>query len=348
MSKDYYKLLGVDKNVSAEELKKAYRGLARKYHPDFNLGDAQAETKFKEIQEAYDVLSDPESRKKYDVLGEAWNQMSYGGGSGARPGGQPPPYQSMNFGDASFFGDTPGAGFDIDDLINRMTGAGRPQNTKGGRSAAPSEDIEFSVNVTLEEAFRGSSQRINVTVEDVCLECMGVGQKRDNRGRFDLSGRGCPRCNGTGRIRSPRSGQINIPAGAWEGLRLKLSGEGAADARGRRGDLYIVIHILPHKVYEREGQDLYFDVKIPYTIAALGGEITVETIDNIRKQLVIPPGIQSGQKLRLAGQGMPALRDQKVGDAYAQVQITVPRDLSPRERTLLDELAQIRKDSIRK
>lgn len=345
MSKDYYKILGVDKNASADELKKAYRGLARKYHPDFNPGDKQAETKFKEVQEAYDVVSDPESRKKYDVLGDAWNQAGAGYGTGTRPG-NPPPYQHVNFGDNPAYNET-APNFDVEDLLSRMMGGGR-SGARNPRSAAPAEDVEFAVSVSLEEAYRGTTQRINVTVEDVCLECQGVGQKRDNRGRFDLSGAGCVKCSGTGRIRSPRSGQVTIPAGAWEGLRLKLSGEGAADVRGRRGDLYIVIHTLPHQRYERDNQDLYFDVRVPYTIATLGGEITVETIDGIRKQLVVPAGIQSGQKLRLSGQGMPALRDKKTGDAYAEVQITVPRDVSPRERVLLEELAQIRNDSIRK
>ncbi len=345
MSKDYYKTLGVDKNASADELKKAYRGLARKYHPDFNPGDKQAEAKFKEVQEAYDVVSDPESRKKYDVLGEAWNQAGAGYGAGARPG-NPPPYEPVNFNENAYYNEM-SPGFDVEDLIKNMMGGARP-NARNARSAAPAEDVEFAVNVSLEEAYRGSSQRINVTVEDVCQECQGAGQRRDNRGRFDLSGSGCIKCSATGRIRSPRSGQVTIPAGAWEGLRLKLSGEGAADARGRRGDLYIVIHILPHQRYEREGQDLSFDVRVPYTIAALGGEITVETIDGIRKQLVVPAGIQSGQKLRLSGQGMPALRDKPIGNAFAEVLITVPRDLAPRERALLEELAQIRSDSIRK
>lgn len=343
MSKDYYKILGVEKGASADELKKAYRGLARKYHPDFNPGDKQAETKFKEVQEAYDVVSDPESRKKYDILGERWNQA--GGFGGGRPDNAPP-YQSVNFGDNAYYSEM-SPGFDVEDLIKNMMGGGRPGG-RNARSAAPAEDVEFAVNISLEEAYRGSSQRINVTVEDVCQECQGAGQRRDNRGRFDLSGSGCVKCSATGRLRSPRTGQVTIPAGAWEGLRLKLSGEGAADARGRRGDLYIVIHILPHQRYEREGQDLYFDVRVPYTVAALGGEITVETIDGVRKQLVVPAGIQSGQKLRLSGQGMPALRDKPIGNAFAEVQVTVPRDLSPRERALLEELALIRNDSIRR
>jgi DnaJ-class molecular chaperone len=225
---------------------------------------------------------------------------------------------------------------------------GKGGATRGGRSAAPAEDIEFRLDITMEDAFRGTNQRLNVTVEDICKDCEGSGQKKDARGRFELGGGLCQRCGGSGRVRSPRSGQINVPPGAWEGLRLKLTGEGAADARGRRGDLYVTIHLLPHSRYERDGQDVLFDLSIPYTIAALGGEATVETLDSTRRQLMIPPGIQTGQKLRLSGQGMPALRDRQRGDAFARVRITVPKDLSARERELLEQLAEIRRDPVRK
>lgn len=355
VSKDYYKILGVSRTASADEIKKAYRGLARKYHPDFNPGNTQAETRFKEIQEAYDILSDPVKRPKYDQFGEHWNQMSgFGGGAGesTRPPQGAGAGGSTNFGQNPFFTDM-GDQVNLDDILNNMfpgmrgkQGAGKADSA--GRSAAPAEDIEFRLDVSLEDAYRGTTQRLNVTVEDVCRECEGSGNKRDGRGRIDLNAASCVRCGGSGRIRSPRSGQITVPPGAWDGLRLKLAGEGAADVRGRRGDLYVQIHLLSHNRFDRDGQDILFDVPVPYTIAALGGDVTIETLDGVRRQLVIPAGIQSGQKLRLAGQGMPALRDRAKGDAFAYVKVTVPKDLSPAERQLLEQLAQIRNEPIRK
>jgi DnaJ-class molecular chaperone len=244
-----------------------------------------------------------------------------------------------------------GGGINFEDFLERMFGGGRRSGGNQGfpqRSAAPAEDIEFSLDVTLEEAYRGATKRFNVTVEDVCPECEGLGQKRNSKGQIDLNSPVCPRCRGAGRIDSPRSGQVNVPAGAWDGMRSRLASMGPADARGRRGDLYVQLHMLAHPKFERDGQDLQFDLQVPYTIAALGGEVTVETLDGQKRQLVIPSGIQAGQKLRLSGKGMPALRDRRAGDAYARVRITVPRDLSDRERSLLEELARLRGDAVKK
>jgi DnaJ-class molecular chaperone len=345
--KDYYKVLGVDRKASAEDIKRAHRKLARKHHPDLNPGNKKAEEQFKLIQEAYDVLSDTEKRAKYDQYGEMWAQVPPGySGPQPGPGG-------ANAG----FGRGPNAGFEtggvnFEDFLDRMfggraTGERRNATPFGGRSAAPAEDIEFSLDVTLEEAFRGATRRFNVTVEDVCPECDGMGQKRNSKGQIELDGPVCPRCRGAGRIDSPRTGQVTIPAGAWDGMRSRLAGQGAADARGRRGDLYVVLHVLPHAKFERDGQNLQFDVQVPFTIAALGGEVTVETLDSQQRQIVIPPGIQTGQKLRLAGKGMPALRDRPVGDAYARVRITVPKEMSDKERSLLEEIARLRGDAIK-
>jgi DnaJ-class molecular chaperone len=353
--KDFYKILGVPRTATEDEIKKAYRKLARKYHPDLNPGNKQAEDKFKELQEAYDILSEPDKRKKYDQYGEMWQHVPPGGWPppGAQPGagspGGPGGFSGSPFVDV----DTGGAGgLDFESFLAQIFGGGRggrrgAETDFPPRSAAPAEDIEFSLDVTLEEAFRGTSKRINVTVEDVCPECEGMGQLRNSRGQFDLNGAVCPRCKGRGRIPSPRSGEVKIPAGAWDGLRLKLAGQGAADAKGRRGDLYVQLHILPHPKFERDGQDLLFDVAVPYTVAALGGDVSVETLAGEKRQLLVPPGIQTGQKMRLSGQGMPALQSRKPGDAFARVKITVPRDLSDRERGLLEELAHIRNDSIR-
>lgn len=343
--KEYYQILGVPRTATAEEIKKAHRRLARKYHPDLNPGDKKAEEQFKLIQEAYDVLSDEEKRKKYDQYGEMWQQMPFGAGAGPRPGTQ---YTTS---DIPFdFG-----GINFEDFLGQFFSGGRGRSGRTAdpfaefrqRSEAPAEDIVFGIDITLEEAYRGVTRSINVTVEDVCPDCQGMGQRRNNRGQFDLGAGVCPRCRGTGRVPSQRSGQVTIPPGAWEGLRLKLAGQGAADARGRRGDLYIQVRVLPHPKFERDGQNLLFDVAVPYTVAALGGEITVETLDGQKRQLIVPPGIQTGQKLRLSGQGMPALQGRPAGDAFARVRITVPRDLSERERQLLQELARLRSDTIR-
>ena len=343
MSKDYYKVLDVPRTATAEEIKKAHRKLARKHHPDLNPGDKKAEEQFKQIQEAYDVLSDEEKRRKFDQFGDAFAGSPFGGGAGTGPQGGPR-YRTEEYADpfANVEYETQA---DFSGFFDQFFGA---RNTPPKRSAAPTEDVEFKLDVTLEEAYRGAAKRISVTVQDICPECDGTGQKKDNKGRFDLHGTLCPRCHGSGRIPSPRTGQVDIPAGAWDGIRLKLAGQGAAGAKGRRGDLFVVLNILPHPKFEREGQNLQFDVAVPYTIAALGGEVSVETLDGKRRQLVVPPGIQTGQKMRLTGQGMPALRDRTVGDAMARVKITVPKDLNERERALLTELADIRRDSIKK
>lgn len=347
--KDFYKILGVSKTATQDEIKKAHRKLARKYHPDLNPGDKKAEETFKSIQEAYDVLSDPEKRAKYDQYGEMWQNSGFGAGAGPSSGWRPSPGAGTAGG--SPFVDVDMGGLNFQDWLAQMFGGGARRDTGpaggfGTRSAAPAEDVEFGLDISLEDAYRGAAQRIQVTVDDVCPECEGMGQKRNSRGQYDL-GSLCPRCRGLGRIPSQRSGQVNIPAGAWDGLRLKLTGQGAADARGKRGDLYVQLHIKPHPKFEREGQDLLFDVAVPYTVAALGGEASVETLDGQKRQLLVPPGIQTGQKMRLSGQGMPALRDRKAGDAYARVKITVPKELGERERNLLEELARLRNDPVR-
>lgn len=332
--KDYYKVLGVARTASEEDIKKAHRKLARKHHPDLNPGNKRAEEQFKEIQAAYDVLSDPEKRKKYDLYGEMWAQAP----SGAPTSGpQGDPFGASN---------TAAGSINFEDLFGGIFGGG------GGRRAASfnqqqvPDEVEFTLDISLEDAFRGSTKRVNLTVEDVCTECGGVGQKRNARGQFDLNGQACPRCRGRGRTPAQRTLQVAIPAGAWDQLQISQAGQGPTDARGRKTDLLIRLHILPHQKFERDGQNLLFDVQIPFTVAALGGEVPVETLGGTRKQLLVPAGIQTGQKLRLSGQGMPALQDRPAGDAFARVRITVPRDLTGAEKQLLEQLAQLRNDPV--
>ena len=340
MSTDYYKTLGVARTATADEIKKAHRKLARTYHPDLNPGDKKAEERFKQVQEAYDVLSDETKRAKFDKYGDGWQQVPEGG-PGFRPGTTAPDFD-------------PNAGVNFQDVIDRMFGNMGGGNRGAGRSpftapqAATEEDVEVSLDVTLEEAFQGVSKRINVSVEDICPDCEGLGQKRNSKGQYDLNGDGlCRRCRGTGRISSPRSGQVNVPAGAWDGMRSKLPGMGSADSRGRRSDLYVQLHVLPHARFERDGQDLMFDVTIPFTVATLGGEVSVDLLSGQTRHVTVPSGVQVGQKLRLGGQGMPALRDRRMGDAYARVKVAVPRNITDEERNLLYELAKLRNESVR-
>ncbi len=350
--KDYYTILGVPKTASAEEIKKAHRRLARKYHPDLNPGDKKAEEQFKKIQQAYDVLSDADKRKKYDQFGPMWEQMSAAGAGAYGGGGRAGTPQ-----DAGFNPDVGSPNFD--DFLNTVLGGfgarGHQQQRSGGGfnpfpgAARPAEDIVFNTTISLEEAYKGASKTLNATVDDVCPECEGYGQKKNAKGQFDLNNaRACPRCGGKGRIPSPRSVPLNIPPGVTDGYQIHIAGQGAADMRGRRADLIVQITIAKHPRFEREGQNLTFDANVPYTIAALGGEILVEMPGGQKRQVNVPRGIQSGQRMRLTAQGMPAFDGKPAGDAYARVKITVPKDLSDREITMLEELARMRNENVKR
>jgi curved DNA-binding protein len=291
--KDYYATLGVDKNASEKDIKQAYRRLARKYHPDVNPNDKSSEEKFKEVSEAYEVLSDPEKRKKYDQYGEQWKRV------GDMPPGAQQGYQ-WEQGPGGFTFDFGGGGFG--DFFEMLFGEPfRGATTRERRGATPrGHDLEYEIEITLEEAFSGATKV------------------------FTLDGR---------RI------EVKIPRGVKEGSRIKLAGQGEPGATGQRGDLYLMVKMKPHHSFERKGPDLHCDVKVPYYIAALGGEASVPTMGN-KVTMKIPPGTQSGQTFRLPGQGMPRLKDSGYGDLYAKVKITVPKTLTDRERELLTQLAQ--------
>jgi DnaJ-class molecular chaperone len=341
--KDYYTILGVSRTASLEEIKKAHKRLARKYHPDLNPGDKKAEEQFKTIQAAYDVLSDADKRKKYDQFGPMWEQMSAAGAGpygGARPGGQQPPVDFGGFG-----------GADIHDFFENIFGgvAGRGGRTPGFGGGRTPDDIVFTTNISLEEAYKGASKSLNVTVDDVCPECEGIGQKKNAKGQFDLNNAlACSRCRGSGRVASQRTVPLNIPPGVTDGYQARIAGQGAADVRGRRNDLLIQINITKHPRFERDGQNLTFDAPVPYTVAALGGKIFVEMPGGQKREVNVPAGIQSGQRMRLTGQGMPAFGGKPGGDAYARVKITVPKDLSDREIALLEQLAEMRNEHVKK
>ncbi|MGQ9524567.1 MAG: molecular chaperone DnaJ [Armatimonadota bacterium] len=358
--KDYYEILGVPRNATEKEIKQAYRRLARKYHPDVNPGNKQAEEKFKEISEAYEVLSDKEKRAKYDQFGEYWKQASQQAEAGWTGGFTRP-------------GDT-GAGFDLGfDLFETLFGGRRGQTA--AQAEAPGRDVEQEIEVTLEEAFSGTTKHLTLTLQDTCTACRGTGDQPGAPSRpcpscqgsgkaagiAGLLGQACDRCGGRGLVTYQRcatcggSGwvhrqrriEVKIPPGVDNGSRIRLAGEGmAGNAGGRRGDLYLIVRVRPHPTFERKGDDLYLEVPITFPEAALGAEITIPTI-NGRAKMKVPPGTQSGQSFRLAGMGMPRLNGAGRGDQIVKLHVVVPRNLTTRERELVRELASLRPESPR-
>jgi DnaJ-class molecular chaperone len=341
--KDYYKILGVNRSANADAIKKAFRQLARKYHPDVNPGDKAAEAQFKEINEAYEVLSDPQKRRKYDTLGANW-QEQFGpapartrANAGARTsarGGDGGGRTSYDFADPTNFSDF------IDTLFGRRNAA---TTSTAGPASRPSpsgtlrrkgEDVEQPVEITLREAFAGSNRTYSVQQTDPCVTCKGTGQ---------FNGEPCPICKGTGMIEHTRKLDVAIPAGVDTGSRVVVTGEGQPGiGGGQRGDLILVVTVRPDPVFERKGDDLHVDVATPLTTAALGGEVAVPTLDGKRVLLTIPSETQNGQSFRLANKGMPRLRAEGRGNLLARVQVTMPRHLTVREKQLFEELARER------
>lgn len=335
--KDYYKILGVSKTADDREIKAAYRKLARRWHPDVNPGNPEAEARFKEISEANDVLSDPEKRSVYDRYGDQWRQVSQQ--RERAPGGQDPFGQGAPFG----FPFGQGGGPDLSSLFESIfAGAGTGPFRRDQHEAAGGGDVEFAVEISLQEAATGITREISLTLADTCSACRGMGGTR--RGRIDI-GSSCPQCRGTGHTNRSQKMRLNVPAGVSDGKRIRYSGKGAQGPGGRKGDLDLIIRILPDPRFERIERDLYVDVDVPYTVAAMGGDIQVPSLTGTRP-LPLPGGVRSGQLVRVSGQGLPN-PDGKPGDLYARLRVTVPRDLAPRERALLAELAAIRGDTIR-
>jgi DnaJ-class molecular chaperone len=332
--KDYYKILGVSRSADEKDIKSAYRRLARKYHPDVNPGDKTAEERFKEISEAHDVLSDPHKRAQYDSFGDQWKAFSQGG---TRSAGGP-------------FGGTPegfefnlGAGAQgLNDFFESLFGG---RQGRARRAADRGEDVEFGIDVALDEVMNGCVKEHALTIEDTCGACGGSGATRRARGAFDIGAPPCSSCRGQGRTPRVRRIKVKVPAGVEDGRRLCLKGQGAAGPDGTKGDLYLVVRVKPHTEYQLRDRDLHMEVDVPYTVAALGGEVEVRTLTGTRS-LTVPPGVQSGQRIRVAGHGMPNPAG-KPGDLYAKLRLTVPKELSPRERELLAELAHLRGDNVR-
>jgi len=361
MSKrDYYDVLGIVKGASADEIKKGYRKKAKELHPDRNSDNPKAEEQFKEANEAHEVLKDPEKKAAYDRYGHAAFEGGMGGGG--RPGGGQGDFSSA-------FSDV------FDDLFGDFMGGQRGGG--GGRNrAARGSDLRFNLRVSLEEAFAGLQKTINVPtavncsscegtgadggVEPTnCPTCSGIGKVRAQQGFFTVertcptcSGMGqiiknpCNSCSGQGRVEKERALSVNIPAGVETGTRIRLSGEGEAGMRGGpSGDLYIFIEVNKHKLFEREGVNLFCNVPVSMSSAALGGDIEVPTIDGGRSRVKIPAGSQSGRQMRLRSKGMPALRGGGTGDMFIELAVETPVNLTSRQKELLKEFEDLSEDN---
>ncbi|OGO01568.1 MAG: molecular chaperone DnaJ [Chloroflexi bacterium RBG_13_52_12] len=326
--KNFYDILGLKKDVTDKEIKQAYRRLARKHHPDVNPGDKTAEAKFKEINAAYEVLSDKEKRQKYDKYGDKWQYAD----QFEQASRQQAQYQQYSPGGGSSFrfgGDTGGMDSLFDELFGGMRSRGssrRPQSRRG-------QDMESSVEVTLEEAFSGTSRMINLQGEQPCAACNGTGQ---------IQNLPCSACRGAGVISKINRLEVKIPAGVTTGSRVRISGKGQTGyGSGTSGDLYLNITVSPHLTFERQGDDLTTNVPVPLTVAVLGGEVQVPTPKG-KLALKIPPETQNGRVFRLAGQGMPHLGKSTRGDLKAKVSVVVPTKLSEKEKELFRQLNELR------
>ena len=331
--KDYYKILGVSKGASADDIKKSYRKLARKYHPDVNPGNKSAEAHFKEINEAYEVLSDPAKRKQYDMFGSSWNAPG-GVRGGATTATRTRTYTTRD--DILGADDPTGWSDFFDTLFNRRSnpppsGAGGTATRDFGRRRG--EDIEQPVEVSLREAYTGTTRVYNVQSPEQCPNCKGTGK---------VGLRACPTCVGTGVVTRQRKLEVRIPPGTDTGSKVKVAGEGQiGQGGGPRGDLLLVVTVTPDPTFERRGDDLTVDVPVPLTLAVLGGEIPVPTLDGKRLILTIPAETQNGQAFRLSGKGMPHIRGQGAGNLFARIQVQLPQRLTSRERELFEELARL-------
>ncbi|MFP3898318.1 MAG: DnaJ C-terminal domain-containing protein [Dehalococcoidia bacterium] len=323
--KDYYQVLGVSRNASDKEIKQAYRRLARKHHPDLNPGDKSAEATFKEINAAYQVLSDPEKRKKYDQFGDQWEYAEQFAKSGAQDrvrwdfgrGGT-----TFEYGDVGDFGD-------ILSSLFGDTGAG-PRVRRGPRRG---QDIESTVEVSLEEAYHGSTRVLQLQTQEPCAACGGTGR---------VGNRVCTACNGAGGRATPRRLEVKIPAGVRDGSRVRIAGQGGPGlAGGRQGDLYLIVKVMPHRIFERKGDDIHTEVPVPLATAMLGGEVAVPTL-NGSLSLKIPPETQNGRVFRLAGKGMPMLNSSRYGNMFAKARVVLPTNLTEEERRLFEKLRSLR------
>ena len=338
MSNDYYGILGVDRGADEKSIKAAYRKLARKYHPDLNPGDKGAEAKFKEVNAAYEVLSDPEKRAKYDQFGDQWEQAQHVGG--------------QDFGD-------------LGSIFEQFLGGMDSPFVQSRNRAAQPQDITQETLVTLEEIDQGTKRSLTYQANDACKSCDGTGQVRlrqagtcrrcrgsgqvsnmfgmpqacpECQGTGQQSLEACPTCRGSGVMPTTKKVEVSIPPGIADGKKLRVPGRGSSGASGRSGDLYIVVREKPHPRFNRHGDDLEVTTEVPYYLAALGGEVKVETLRG-SVSLTIPPCTQNGQALRLTNQGLTSMKGGR-GNLIVRISVAIPRSLGDQERQLLEKIAE--------
>ncbi|MDK2857942.1 MAG: molecular chaperone DnaJ [Verrucomicrobiota bacterium] len=361
--RDYYEVLGVDRGASADDIKKAYRKLAIKYHPDQNPGDKVAEEKFKEVSEAYEVLSDPSKRQQYDQFGHAAFGAGRGGGAGGFGGGGIDLEEALR----TFMGAAGGGSSIFDNFFGGSSQARNPNSPQSGA------DLRFDLEIDFEEAVIGSRREVRINVNETCSRCKGSGAEPGSgrRSCSDCGGSGqvvsgsgfiqfrqtCPTCRGTGEViekscttchgqglvRKKRTIEVNIPAGVETGSRLRIAGKGEGGLRGgRAGDLYIVLHVREHEFFKRNDLDIVCEVPVPFHIAMLGGEVRVPTIHG-NAILKIPAGTESGKVFRMRGKGITSPR-YGTGDQHVVVQIEIPQGLSSKEKKKLQEAISLLSD----
>jgi molecular chaperone DnaJ len=376
---DYYDLLGVSRKASAKDIRAAFRKLARKYHPDLNPGDKSAEEKFKELQEAYDVLSDTKKRQMYDQYGFYSDNIPAGGPGGG--GGHPDDagagvnfdFGGFDFGGAGAGPSAGGGGSSFRDLFSQFFRGGRGAAAEVEQEAGA--DLEYQIEIDFWDAVRGAVKKLTITRLDSCDTCHGTGaigsaqtcptcngsgtiQQSAGKMKFNVpctrcGGTGkirkaCPTCNGEGRIRKSETIDVRIPAGLASGSRLRVPGKGNAGTMGApAGDLYLHVDVKPHPYFERRGNDLYTEVPVTVSEATLGAKVEVPTIDG-RSLVRIPPGTNSGKTLRLKEKGVPSARNGSRGDQYVEIQVVVPQPTDERVRNLMKELETVAPEDPRK
>ncbi len=356
--RDFYEVLGLSRGASDQDLKAAFRKFAKQHHPDRNPGDKESEVRFKEVNEAYQILSDSQKRAAYDQFGHA--AFEGGGGVGAGGAGFGPDFgMSM----ADIFDDLFGA---MGGSRGRSGGAGGQRGPRTARERG--DDLRYNLEVSLKDAFEGKTAQIRVptsvacdtcagtgartgTKSSTCSTCGGAGKVRASQGFFTIErtcpachGRGevidspCTSCSGAGRVTKERTLSVSIPSGVEDGTRIRLAGEGEAGVRGGQpGDLYIFLSIKQHEFFQRDGADIFCRVPVSMVTAALGGSIEVPTVDGGRTRVKVPDGTETGKQFRLKGKGMPVLRSKSTGDMYIQVEVETPKSLTRRQRELLEE-----------
>lgn len=341
--KDYYAVLGVSRNAQEKDIKLAYRKLARQYHPDLHPNDKAAEARFREINEAYEVLSDSEKRKKYDMFGQYWK-----GGQPFSNTAAPPGFETIfsNLGDLGvFFG---GGGRSshkrhkatgaFSDFFELLFGADRDLHSPFARSETeatiPRQDQEHEILLTLSEAGKGTKKNLELTIDEQCTSCQG-------KGGFWRSPAGrslCVTCNGKGFVGRSKRIEVKIPAGVTIGSKIRIPGQTQGG-----GDLYLKIDIIPHEIFQVKGKDLYCDLLLPLPQAMLGGEVELPTLTS-KVTITVPPETENGRIFRLARQGLPGISGSSPGDLYAKISVVLPKHLTPKERELFEELAKLRRE----